>query len=274
MSIIKNKDPINLVMTGPRGKMGQSLISLLHSQSQRSASVSSDEQKSINLIGFLGREANHLNKLPIAVSLSDFSETVHCVIDFSLPDFSLKIASECADKGIAFVSGTTGFSPEQMDRLKSYSTKIPVLWSANMSLGVNLALALAKLMTQVIGDEADIEIIEAHHRHKIDAPSGTALRLGEAIASEKGAPLSELAEYDRHLSNEPRKEGAIGFSSIRAGEIVGEHQVQFEMEGEQLTLQHKAYNRSIFAKGALKAAMWIVDKPSGMYCMNDVLGLN
>jgi 4-hydroxy-tetrahydrodipicolinate reductase len=171
------------------------------------------------------------------------------------------------------VIGTTGFTAEQRAIIDRASRDIPIMLAPNMSVGVNLCLKLLEIAARVIGDNTDIEIIEAHHRHKVDAPSGTALRMGEVVAAALGRDLKTCAVWGREGHTGERDPKSIGFSVIRAGDIVGEHTVMFADEGERVEITHNASSRMTFAKGAMRAATWLADKPAGHYEMQDVLGL-
>jgi 4-hydroxy-tetrahydrodipicolinate reductase len=179
----------------------------------------------------------------------------------------------CRRAGKRMVIGTTGFSPEQRALIESAAESIGIVLAPNMSIGVNLSFKLIQLAAKVMGNYTDIEIIEAHHRHKVDAPSGTALRMGEIVAEELGRDLSECASYGRQGHTGERDRSTIGFSTIRAGDIVGEHTVMFAGEGERVEITHKASSRMTFANGAMRASVWIMHRLSGLYDMQDVLGL-
>lgn len=194
------------------------------------------------------------------------------MIDFSLPDYSIRSLQQAVDTKTPVVIGTTGYSDEQLKQIDGAAKSIPIVLAANYSIGVNSLIGLVKQATKLLGDKADIEIFEAHHKHKKDAPSGTALALGEAVAEEKGHKLNDIAEWARH-GDVPRKDGAVGFSVLRAGDIVGTHDVVFALNGEMVTLRHEAQSRQCFASGAVTAAKWLKDKSAGLYNMQDVLGL-
>ena len=195
------------------------------------------------------------------------------VIDFSRPELTATLAHEAARTGKALVSGTTGIDAEGMRLLAEASKHAPILWSANMSVGVNLLAALVTQAARALDAGTDIEIVEMHHRHKVDAPSGTALLLGEAAADGRSVALKDVAVRSRDGHTGARAEGTIGFATLRGGDVVGEHTVVFASEGERVELTHKASNRDIFASGALRAALWLKNKPHGFYTMRDVLGL-
>jgi 4-hydroxy-tetrahydrodipicolinate reductase len=206
-------------------------------------------------------------------NLNDSLQDFDVLIDFSRPEASLKAISICKNSGKAMVIGTTGFSDDELKVIKQASTQIPIVFAPNMSVGVNLTLKLLETSAKVIGKDSSIEIIETHHRYKVDSPSGTALKMGEVIANALGRDLAKCAVYGREGIDEPRDLNTIGFSSIRGGDVVGDHTATFFMEGERVEITHKASSRMIYANGAVRAANWLHDKPSGLYSMQDVLEL-
>jgi 4-hydroxy-tetrahydrodipicolinate reductase len=196
------------------------------------------------------------------------------VIDFTAPSVTARHARACAAGGHALVVGTTGLGAAEMAALQVAAKSIPVLHARNMSLGITVLTELVRQATALLGPDFDVEVSEAHHRHKKDAPSGTAVQLGEAAAAARGRRLEDVAVYSRAgLAVEGRTAGAIGFSSIRAGAIVGDHTVLLAGAEEQLELTHRATDRALFARGALRAAGWLVGKPAGLYSLREVLGL-
>ncbi|MEE4245772.1 MAG: 4-hydroxy-tetrahydrodipicolinate reductase [Kangiellaceae bacterium] len=213
------------------------------------------------------------SQTPLTDDLTQAAADSDVLIDFSLPDYSIETAIKCAELGLPVVIGTTGFSYQQKQQLESLAQQIPILTAPNMSVGVNLSLKLLELVAKTIGQEADIELIEAHHRYKKDSPSGTALRMGEAIANGLDKVFSEIAAFDRCGKDAVRQPGSIGFSAIRAGNIVGEHTALFALAGEEIEITHKARDRQTFAQGALRAAHWLKQQTNGHYDMLDVLGL-
>ena len=240
-----------IAINGSKGKMGQALIEAINSSSQSDFGAGFD--KGDNLIG----------------SISNFE----VLIDFSRPEASLNALAVCKDAGKAMVIGTTGFTDSELELIGQASKEIPIVFAPNMSVGVNLTLKILETSAKVIGPDSSIEIIEAHHRYKVDSPSGTALKMGEVVANALGRDLSECAVYGREGIEEPRDMNTIGFSSIRGGDVVGEHTVAFFMDGERVEITHKASSRMIYANGAVRAANWLSDKPSGLYSMQDVLEL-
>ena len=240
-----------IAINGSKGKMGQALIVAINSSSQSDFGAGFD--KGDNLID----------------SLKNFE----VLIDFSRPEASLNALAVCKDAGKAMVIGTTGFTDSELELIGQASKEIPIVFAPNMSVGVNLTLKILETSAKVIGPDSSIEIIEAHHRYKVDSPSGTALKMGEVIANALGRDLSECAVYGREGIEEPRDMNTIGFSSIRGGDVVGEHTVAFFMDGERVEITHKASSRMIYANGAVRAANWLSDKSSGLYSMQDVLEL-
>ena len=240
-----------IAINGSKGKMGQALTEAINSSSQSDFGAGFD--KGDNLID----------------SLKNFE----VLIDFSRPEASLNALAVCKDAGKAMVIGTTGFTDSELELIGQASKEIPIVFAPNMSVGVNLTLKILETSAKVIGPDSSIEIIEAHHRHKVDSPSGTALKMGEVIANALGRDLSECAIYGREGIEEPRDQNTIGFSSIRGGDVVGEHTVAFFMDGERVEITHKASSRMIYANGAVRAANWLSDKSSGLYSMQDVLEL-
>jgi 4-hydroxy-tetrahydrodipicolinate reductase len=195
------------------------------------------------------------------------------LIDFTRPDASMEFIELCRQAGKKVVIGTTGYTDAQKALINQAAKDIAIVLAPNFSVGVNLSLKLLEMAAKVMGDYTDIEIIEAHHRHKIDAPSGTALRMGEVVAATLGRDLKDCAIYGREGNTGERDRKTIGFSTIRAGDIVGEHTVMFADEGERLEITHKATSRMTFANGAVRAAVWLATKHNGMFDMQDVLGL-
>ena len=199
---------------------------------------------------------------------------VDVVIDFTLPDVAVEAARLAAQAGAAIVAGTTGLSSDQEEEIAKSARHVPVIRAANTSVGVTLLVALAEQAARMLGIDYDIEVLEMHHRHKIDAPSGTALALGEALAKGRGVNLGDVKQAVRDGHTGARKAGNIGFATLRGGDVVGEHEMIFAADGERLTLGHKASSRQVFAVGAVRAALWTRLQPPGLYNMRDVLGFD
>ncbi len=203
---------------------------------------------------------------------SDPAAQCDVLIDFSLPEPSLAAVAACQQAGRPLVIGTTGYSPQQLEEVHAAAHHIPLLLAPNMSVGVNLAFKLIDMAAQVLGDSVDIEVLEAHHRNKVDAPSGTAVRIGELLAAATKRELADVAVYGREGNTGVRKRDTIGFATVRAGDIVGEHTVLYAGEGERLEITHRASSRMNFALGGVRAAKWLRDQRPGLYGMDDVLG--
>jgi 4-hydroxy-tetrahydrodipicolinate reductase len=226
----------------------------------------------------LGRDAGELAGIEslgvkLVDSLGSVTDDFDVVIDFTSPAATLAHLQVCREAGKRMVIGTTGLSDEDKQQLAEAGQEIGIVFAPNMSVGVNLCFKLLDLAARVLGDSADVEIIEAHHRHKVDAPSGTALRMGEVVADALGRNLNECAVYGREGQTGARDRQTIGFETIRAGDVVGEHSVWFAMEGERIEIAHKASSRLTFAHGAARAAGWIGARDKGMFDMQDVLDL-
>lgn len=267
-----------LTIFGVTGRMGQSLVRALREAPAAASAVP------LNLIGAvasatssrLGQDAAADGAATGVTIVSDARRALAAAsvaIDFSLPQCVAANAQACAQAKVPLVVGTTGLDAATRAALAAAAAVIPVLIAPNTSVGVNVVAQLVKRATQGLGPAYDVEISESHHRLKRDAPSGTALALGEVVAAARGERLQDVAVFDRHGSFEPRTPGAIGFAVMRAGDIVGEHTVIFATAGERVEITHRATDRSIFARGALRAAGWLAGRANGLYTMDDVIGL-
>ena len=268
-------DLLKVVVTGASGRMGQTLINLI-AKSDKLELVGALERPNHEWIGKDIGLAMGGSKLDVVVS-EDPIEVIanaEAVIDFTTPSATIEFSKFAAQARAIHIIGTTGFSEKELEKIKAASFHSVVVRAGNMSLGVNLLVALTRKVAAALDEEFDVEIIEQHHKHKVDSPSGTALMLGEAAADGRGISLTETAVRGRDGITGARKKGSIGFASIRGGDIVGKHDVLFASNGEQLILSHNATDRNIFARGALKAVIWGRDKQPGQYDMMDVLGLN
>lgn len=263
-----------IAVVGASGRMGLSLIkaAALADKAELSVAVSRPDSLSV------GKDAGELAGVsPLAVKvvgdLASVVDQFDVLIDFTRPEPSMDYIEVCRAAGKSVVIGTTGYNEAQKALIAEAAKQVPIVMAPNMSIGVNLSLKLLEMTAKVMGDYTDIEIVEAHHRHKIDAPSGTALRMGEVVASALGRDLKDCAIYGREGVTGERNRKTIGFSTIRAGDIVGEHTVMFADEGERVEITHKASSRMTFANGAVRAAIWLQGKSNGLYDMQDVLGL-
>ncbi|MDE3122412.1 MAG: 4-hydroxy-tetrahydrodipicolinate reductase [Paracoccaceae bacterium] len=263
-----------IVITGASGRMGQMLVRTV-TASDRARLVGCVERTGHVWIGKDIGEAMGGAALGVTVTddaLEAFAKA-QAVIDFTAPEATLDFAALAAQARAVHVIGTTGFTAEQIARLEPAARHAVIVRAGNMSLGVNLLVQLTRKVAQALDADFDIEVVEAHHRMKVDAPSGTALMLGEAAAEGRGVSLDEVSDRGRDGITGARQRGHIGFASIRGGDVVGEHDVIFAADGERIVLRHIATDRAIFARGALKAALWGQDKAPGQYDMMDVLGL-
>ncbi|MCF6444842.1 4-hydroxy-tetrahydrodipicolinate reductase [Nereida sp. MMG025] len=263
-----------IVVTGASGRMGQMLCQTI-AQSDRARLVGVVERAGHDWIGRDIGAAMGGADLGVTVTddaLAAFAKA-QAVIDFTAPEATLEFAAWAAQARAVHVIGTTGFTDSQIEKLEPASRHAVQVRAGNMSLGVNLLVKLTEKVAAALDEDFDIEVIEAHHHHKVDAPSGTALMLGEAAAAGRGVDLNDVRDSGRDGITGARKRGDIGFAAIRGGDIVGEHDVLFAAAGERIVLRHLATDRAIFARGALKAALWGQNKSPGQYDMMDVLGL-
>jgi len=265
----------SIAVMGAAGRMGKSLMEALRRSSDSQLGAALVSAKS-NLLGVDAGEWAGVGHLGVKFSADLAGAMADCslLIDFTHPGVTLNNLALCRQMGKPMVIGTTGFSVDEKRQLEEAARHIPIVFAANFSVGVNLCLKLLEIAARVMGDEADIEIIEAHHRHKVDAPSGTALRMGEVVATALGRDLQQVAVYGREGQTGARARETIGFATVRAGDVVGEHSVWFAGDGERVEIHHKASSRLTFAQGALKAAHWLDGRSAGLYDMQDVLGLH
>jgi 4-hydroxy-tetrahydrodipicolinate reductase len=260
---------------GAAGRMGKILVEAVQQRAPLTGLTAAVVRPGSTLIGVDAGELASLGRIgvPLSGHIEAVAEEFDVLIDFTLPEVMLKNLAFCRKAGKAMVIGTTGLDAAQKQLLADAGKDIPIVFAANFSVGVNLSLKLLEMTARVLGDEADIEIIEAHHRHKIDAPSGTALRMGEVIADALDRDLQKVAVYGREGHTGARERETIGFATVRGGDVVGDHTVLFACEGERLEITHKASSRMTFAKGAVRAALWLDGREPGLYDMQDVLDL-
>ncbi len=263
-----------VAIAGAAGRMGQMLIKAC-ADAEGLRLAAAIERENSPAVGKDAGEIAGLARRNVVIrgDLASAVNTFDVLIDFTRPEATLANLELCRRQARRMVIGTTGFLPEQREKIVQAAEKMAIVMAPNMSVGVNLSLKLLEMAAKVIGRQSDIEIIEAHHRHKLDAPSGTALCMGEVVAHALGRDLKDCAIFGREGITGERERNTIGFSSIRAGDIVGEHTVMFAAEGERVEISHKASSRVAFAKGALRAAAWIMQRDTGLYDMQDVLGI-
>lgn len=265
---------LRIAVTGAVGRMGRTLIESVHAADDLVLGAAI-ERPDCPLLGADAGEVAAVGRLdvPVVADIREVLDRFDVLVDFSIPVATLEKIEVCAAAGKAVVIGTTGFDSAGLERINAAAARIPVLMSPNMSVGVNLVFRLLEIAAKALGDSADIEVIEAHHRNKIDAPSGTALRMGEILARSTGRNLPDVAVYGRQGVTGVRDRKTIGFETIRAGDIVGDHTVMFATAGERIEITHRAHTRLNFAEGALRAARYLFAARPGMHVMKDVLGL-
>ena len=265
--------PMNVAIAGASGRMGRMLIeTVLHAGDMKLAAAL--EQKGN---AHIGKDAGELAGSPCGVKVADDIGAgirgCDVLIDFTRPEGTLAHLAECGRQGVRMVIGTTGFSEEQRAGIADTAREIAIAMAPNFSVGVNVMLRLLDIAARSLGRGYDVEILEAHHRHKVDAPSGTALRMGEVVAQALGRDLRQSAIYGREGVTGERKDDTIGFATVRGGDLVGDHTVMFIGSGERVEVTHRASSRANYATGALRAARFIMDRQNGLYDMADVLGL-
>jgi 4-hydroxy-tetrahydrodipicolinate reductase len=268
-------DEVAVAVVGVSGRMGRMLVRAIE-ESDRAQVVGATERPGHPWIGqdlgeMLGGRATGMSVRDDPLEV--FADA-QAVLDFTTPEATVAHAEIAAQARLVHIVGTTGLSREDRERLAAAARHAVIVEAGNMSLGVNLLTDLVRQVAAALGPEYDIEVVEMHHRHKVDAPSGTALMLGEAAARGRRQNLADLAERARDGITGPRREGTIGFAALRGGDVVGEHEVIFAAPGERIHLRHVATDRMLFARGALRAALWGQDRPPGLYGMADVLGLD
>lgn len=270
---------INVVVNGCLGRMGKMVANSVRGNSGLNIVAGLESKEAIAKITDLNEILDRKDSTPIPIydSIESVSSGKVVIIDFTFPKVTLSLLEKCVQRGenFAVVTGTTGFNDEELEQLKLYSKSIPIVFGYNMSLGVNLLAKVVEVVASKLPISYDVEIVESHHKHKKDSPSGTAIKLGNSVAIGRGIKkLSDVAIYGRKGLDLSRPEGEIGIHAIRGGDIVGEHDVAFIADGERIVLSHKAHSRMAFVKGAVEATFFVSDKPAGLYTMGDVLGFN
>ncbi|MBJ7502664.1 MAG: 4-hydroxy-tetrahydrodipicolinate reductase [Burkholderiales bacterium] len=267
------KPKIKIAIAGATGRMGRMLIEAIlltpHLELVGALEYINAPQVGEDAGAFLGKKTGISITADVALGISQ----ADCLIDFTRPDGTLQHLTSALQAGVKMVIGTTGFSAEQLATIGAATKKIAIVMAPNMSIGVNATLKILAEATRLLSNGYDIEISEAHHRHKVDAPSGTALKMGEVIATTLGKTLSDIAVYAREGHTGERKPGSIGFSTMRGGDIVGDHSVFFIGEGERIEISHHSTSRQSYAQGALRAAQFLQTQTHGLFNMQDVLGI-
>ena len=257
---------MKIAIAGAAGRMGQMLIREI-ARTEGCSLAGALEHSGSNALG------TETGGVKIVADPATAITAANVLIDFTVPAATVAHAKACADKGVSMVIGTTGLDPEQTKAIHEAAKKVPIMWAANMALGVNILLALVEKTASMLDPGYDIEVLEMHHRHKIDAPSGTALALGRAAAAGRKVKLEDVWRKSRDGHTGARPAGEIGFATLRGGEEVGVHTVMFAAAGERLELNHRSFSRETYASGAVRAALWLAGKKPGLYGMKDVLGL-
>ncbi len=264
---------LNITIAGSSGRMGRALLEAVTQASDMRLAAALERSGS----PYLDKDAGELIGASCGIAVTDdFVAALSgsdVLIDFTRPEGTLAHLAACHAKSVKMVIGTTGFSAEQKEELKAAAKDIAIVFAPNMSIGVNVTFKLLEIAAKALNEGYDIEIIEAHHRHKVDAPSGTALHMGEVVAQTLGRSLAEVAVYGRQGVTGERTPATIGFATVRGGDIVGDHTVMFAGTGERIEISHKASSRATFAVGALRAARFLANKQNGLFDMQDVLGL-
>ncbi|HEY1149658.1 MAG TPA: 4-hydroxy-tetrahydrodipicolinate reductase [Pseudoduganella sp.] len=265
---------LNIAIAGAGGRMGRMLIEAVQAAPDCRLAGALDRAGGDNIgsdaAAFTGQPAGVAVSADLAAGLKD----AQFLIDFTRPEGTLQHLAYCAEHGIKMIIGTTGFDEAGKEAIRKAAEKTAIVFAPNMSVGVNVTLKLLEFAAKSLNTGYDIEIIEAHHRHKVDAPSGTALKMGEVIAGALGRDLKDCAVYAREGVTGERDPSSIGFATVRGGDIVGDHTVLFAGDGERIEISHKSSSRVTYAHGSLRAARFLADKPTGLFDMYDVLGLN
>ena len=265
---------LNIAVAGASGRMGRMLVDAIAAAPDATLSGALDREGSPFIASDAGAFSGQLTGVVIHADFDKGLAGADFLIDFTRPEGTLRHLEYCAAHGIKVIIGTTGFDEAGKAAIRAAAEKTAVVFAPNMSIGVNVTLKLLEMAAKNFSEGYDIEIVEAHHRHKVDAPSGTALKMGEVIADVLGRNLDECAVYGREGVTGERDPSTIGFATIRGGDIVGDHTVLFAGTGERIEISHKSSSRVSYAQGALRAARFLADKPTGLYDMQDVLGLN
>ena len=264
---------INVAVAGSSGRMGRMLIEAVLGSSDLRLAAALEQAGNAHV----GKDAGELIGVPCHVTISDQVESsvkgCHVLIDFTRPEGTLAHLAVCRRQGVNMVIGTTGFSEAQRRSITDAAREIGIVFAPNMSVGVNVLFKLLEVAANALGEGYDVEIIEAHHRHKVDAPSGTALKMGEVVAQALGRNLAACAIYGREGVTGERKNETIGFATVRGGDIVGDHTVMFAGTGERVEITHRAASRATYAQGAIRAARFLTGRKTGLFDMHDVLAL-
>ena len=265
--------PLSIAIAGASGRMGHMLIEAIQQAHDcvlaGALDVAASPAQGVDAAAFLGQTSG----VAISADIRTGLKSARFLIDFTRPEGTMAHLKACQELGVGLVIGTTGFNEAQKSEIAQAAKTIPIMLSPNMSVGVNVTLKLLEMAAKALSTGYDIEVIEAHHRHKVDAPSGTAIKMGEVIAASLGRELKDCAVYAREGVTGERDPSSIGFATIRGGDIVGDHTVLFAGTGERIEISHKSSSRATYAQGSLRAVRFLADKKAGLFDMFDVLGL-
>jgi 4-hydroxy-tetrahydrodipicolinate reductase len=263
---------IKISIVGASGRMGRTLIETVLAATDCSLVSATDRSDNASIgtdaASFLGKNTGVF----ISSDVESSFKLAQTIIDFTSPKGTLEHLEICQKLGISAVIGTTGFNPQQLQHIKEFSTNIPIVLAPNMSIGVNVTLKLLEMAGKALSDGYDVEVMETHHKHKVDSPSGTAIKMGEVVANAQGKSLADCAVYERHGLIGARTSGSIGFSSVRGGDVIGDHTVLFAGAGDRVEITHKSSSRKTYAQGSLQAVRFLQNSQNGLYDMFDVLG--
>lgn len=273
MTPLSAQSPVRIALAGASGRMGLMLVETVLASSGTTLVAALDRPEAPGVGQDAGQPLGKRAGVPVTANLEAALAQADVLIDFTRPEGTLAHLAVCRALGVRMVVGTTGFDDAGKAALRDAACDIGIVFAANMSVGVNLSFKLLEIAAKVLATGYDIEIVEAHHRHKVDAPSGTALAMGEVVAQALGRDLKACAVYGREGTTGERDPSTIGFATVRGGDVVGDHTVMFLGTGERVEITHKASTRTTFAQGAVRAARWLGQQPAGMYDMQDVLGL-
>ena len=265
---------LNIAVAGAGGRMGRMLIEAVLASTDCRLSGALEAPGSLVLGQDAGAFAGRETQVAVTANLHAGLAGAHVLIDFTRPEGTLAHLAVCRELGVRAVVGTTGFTADEKAQIAAHAQQVATVFAANMSVGVNVMLRLLQQAALALGEGYDIEVLEAHHKHKVDAPSGTALAMGEVLAKARGVDLTQHGVFSRHGHTGERAPGSIGFATLRGGDIVGEHTVLFCGTGERIEIAHKSSSRANYADGSLRAARFLASRTTGLYGMDDVLGLN
>jgi 4-hydroxy-tetrahydrodipicolinate reductase len=264
---------LRIAVAGASGRMGRMLIEAVLADGDARLAGALDQPGGPAIGRDAGEPLGRASGVAVTADLDQALRDADALIDFTRPEGTLAHLAACTRHGVGMVIGTTGFDDAGRQAIRDASARVPIVFAPNMGVGVNATIKLLEVAARILGDDWDVEIVEAHHRHKVDAPSGTAIGMAEAVAAARGARLDELATWTREGRTGPRERGRIGFAVVRGGDIVGDHTVMFCGDGERIEITHRSASRATYAQGSLRACRFLAGRAAGLYDMQDVLGL-